>query len=264
MRRTRSSSVEATGSPIISDGEQRWSSFATYPITDTLAGTGLADNLAPTAASSSRSSPTATTASCPRLTGGPFRYKTYAADTLAKSIALRAQADEAGGHRAVDARAAVPARRTRSPATRASEFEEDLVDECEKDIRQAFEAGAARVSIDFTEGRLATRDDPRNPWTGRGHAAALHRAEQPGDRPLHRRRSARNIGIHTCPGGDRDSVHSADVPYSDLLPQHVRDQRRLLPHPAGQRARQGPGATSRSASTAATTPTAWRRCATSA
>jgi hypothetical protein len=37
---------EATGEPIISDGEQRWSSFATYPITDTLAGTGLADNLA--------------------------------------------------------------------------------------------------------------------------------------------------------------------------------------------------------------------------
>ena len=26
------------------------------------------------------------------------------------------------------------------------------------------------------------------------------------------------IGVHTCPGGDRDSVHSADVPYSDLLP----------------------------------------------
>ena len=27
-----------------------------------------------------------------------------------------------------------------------------------------------------------------------------------------------NIGVHTCPGGDRDSVHSADVPYNDLLP----------------------------------------------
>jgi methionine synthase II (cobalamin-independent) len=26
------------------------------------------------------------------------------------------------------------------------------------------------------------------------------------------------IGIHTCPGGDRDSVHSADVPYNDMLP----------------------------------------------
>jgi len=33
---------EATGSPIISDGEQRISSFATYPLADTLAGTGLA------------------------------------------------------------------------------------------------------------------------------------------------------------------------------------------------------------------------------
>ena len=38
---------EATGSPIITDGEQRVSSFATYPIADTLAGTGLATNLAP-------------------------------------------------------------------------------------------------------------------------------------------------------------------------------------------------------------------------
>src|SRR5919197_692591 len=37
---------EATGAPIISDGEQRRSSFATYAITDTLAGTGLADHLA--------------------------------------------------------------------------------------------------------------------------------------------------------------------------------------------------------------------------
>ena len=38
---------EATGSPIITDGEQRVSSFATYPVADTLAGTGLAPNLAP-------------------------------------------------------------------------------------------------------------------------------------------------------------------------------------------------------------------------
>src|SRR4051812_33370493 len=38
--------LEATGEPIVTDGEQRESSFATYSITDTLAGTGLADNLA--------------------------------------------------------------------------------------------------------------------------------------------------------------------------------------------------------------------------
>jgi methionine synthase II (cobalamin-independent) len=26
-----------------------------------------------------------------------------------------------------------------------------------------------------------------------------------------------NIGVHTCPGGDMDSVHSKDVPYEKLL-----------------------------------------------
>lgn len=38
--------LEATGETYVTDGEQRESSFATYPITDTLAGTGLAENLA--------------------------------------------------------------------------------------------------------------------------------------------------------------------------------------------------------------------------
>ena len=53
---------EATGSPIITDGEQRVSSFATYPIADTLAGTGLAPHLAP-GGNTSRSLPMATIAS---------------------------------------------------------------------------------------------------------------------------------------------------------------------------------------------------------
>jgi hypothetical protein len=48
-----------------------------------------------------------------------------------------------------------------------AQFEADLIAECTKDVRQAFDAGAARVSIDFTEGRLACRNDSRNPWTGR-------------------------------------------------------------------------------------------------
>ena len=86
-----------------------------------------------------------------------------------------------------------------------------------KDVQEAFAAGAARVSIDFTEGRLATRQDPRNPWTGRNmlpHFIELN------NRVLQRfsAEERAKIGIHTCPGGDRDSVHSADVPYSDLLP----------------------------------------------
>jgi 5-methyltetrahydropteroyltriglutamate--homocysteine methyltransferase len=28
----------------------------------------------------------------------------------------------------------------------------------------------------------------------------------------------RRVGIHTCPGGDRDSTHSADADYAELLP----------------------------------------------
>jgi 5-methyltetrahydropteroyltriglutamate--homocysteine methyltransferase len=28
----------------------------------------------------------------------------------------------------------------------------------------------------------------------------------------------KKIGVHTCPGGDRDSTHSADVDYAELLP----------------------------------------------
>src|SRR5215213_4010492 len=81
------SRMEAAGSPIVSDGEQRWSSFATYPFTDTLAGTGLAPHLAPGgqyfaifADGHHRQ--------LPRLTSGPFRYQTYAADSLAKAIPI--------------------------------------------------------------------------------------------------------------------------------------------------------------------------------
>jgi len=31
-----------------------------------------------------------------------------------------------------------------------------------------------------------------------------------------------NIGIHTCPGGDMDSVHSKEVDYAELLPSLFR------------------------------------------
>jgi methionine synthase II (cobalamin-independent) len=99
---------------------------------------------------------------------------------------------------------------------RASQFEDDIVNECEKDIRSCFDAGAAHVVMDFTEGRLAPRNDPRNPWTTRNlvpHVIEL-------DSRVFDRFSAterEKIGIHVCPGGDVDSVHSADVPYEELL-----------------------------------------------
>ena len=61
---------EATGSPIISDGEQRISSFATYPLAETLAGTGLADNLGPGGQYFAIFAD-ATTGSCPAWSGAP-------------------------------------------------------------------------------------------------------------------------------------------------------------------------------------------------
>ena len=207
--------MEATGSPIVSDGEQRWSSFATYPITDTLAGTGLAANLAGGgqyfaifADGHHRQ--------LPRLTGGPFRYKTYASDSLKKSIKLASKPMKQAII-APSMLALLYALKEELPGYSREQFEEDLTNECEKDIRGAFAAGAVRVSVDFTEGRLACRCDSRNPWTGAGmlpHFIELN------NRVLNRFSAdeRRNIGIHTCPGGDRDSVHSADVPYNDLLP----------------------------------------------
>jgi methionine synthase II (cobalamin-independent) len=208
---------EQAGSPIISDGEQRWSSFATYPITDTLAGTGLADHLAGDGGQFFAIFADGHNRQLPRLTGGPFRYKTYASDTLAKSAGYTDKPMK----QAVIAPSMLyllyPLEGEVSGYPK-EQFEKDLVDECEKDIRQAFAAGAARVSIDFTEGRLATRADPRNPWTGAG---LLDRFIEINNWVLDRftPEERANIGVHTCPGGDRDSVHSADVPYNNLLPK---------------------------------------------
>ena len=103
----------------------------------------------------------------PRLTGGPFRYKTFAADTLKKSIAMAYQADEAGGDRALHARPPVPAGPGGSRLLPGSSSRKTCATSASRTSGRAFAAGAARVSVDFTEGRLATRNDLRNPWTGR-------------------------------------------------------------------------------------------------
>lgn len=211
--------MEATGSPIVSDGEQRASSFATYPLTDTLGGTGLADNLAADGQYFAIFED-GHHRQLPRLTGGPFRYKTFAADYLERSIKMATKPMK----QAVIAPSMLALLYPLDgdvPGYSREQFEADLVDECETDIRKAFAAGAARVSIDFTEGRLACRNDPRNPWTGRGmlgHFIDLN------NRVLERFSAAerQDIGIHTCPGGDCDSTHSADVDYADLLPSLFR------------------------------------------
>jgi methionine synthase II (cobalamin-independent) len=207
--------MEATGAPIVSDGEQRMSSFATYPLTDTLAGTGLAEHLA----ADGQYFAIFTDGhhrQLPRLTGGPFRYKTYAAEFTEKAMKMATKPLK----QAVIAPSMLALLYPLDDEVKGysrDQFLSDLCDECEKDIRQAFQAGAKRVSIDFTEGRLACRNDPRNPWTGRkmlSHFVELN------NRVIDRfsAQERKNIGIHTCPGGDCDSTHSADVDYAELLP----------------------------------------------
>src|SRR3954468_21962300 len=76
--------LEEVGEPIVTDGEQRESSFATYPLTTTLAGTGLAENLAGDGQYFAIFDD-GHHRQLPRLTGGPFRYQTYASEFVEKN-----------------------------------------------------------------------------------------------------------------------------------------------------------------------------------
>jgi methionine synthase II (cobalamin-independent) len=206
--------LEETGEPLVTDGEQRESSFATYPITDTLAGTGLADNLAGDGQFFAIFDD-GHHRQLPRLTGGPFRYKTFASEFVEKNKAIAT-------HDVKQAVIAPSMLMLLYPLEEEIEgypreqFLDDLCDEVEKDIRQCFDAGAKRVSIDFTEGRLANKNDSRNPWTNKD---MLQEFIDLNNRVIDRfsPEERKNIGIHTCPGGDCDSVHSKDVPYEKLL-----------------------------------------------
>jgi methionine synthase II (cobalamin-independent) len=207
--------MEATGAPIVSDGEQRASSFATYPLTDTLAGTGLAETLA----ADGQYFAIFTDGhhrQLPRITRGPFKYKTYAAEYVKKAMAMAKKSLKQAVIAPSMLALLYPLDGEVAGYTR-EQFLEDLCNECEKDIRGCFAAGAKRVSIDFTEGRLACRNDPKNPWTGRGMLAQFIDLN---NRVINRFTASerKNIGIHTCPGGDCDATHSADVDYADLLP----------------------------------------------
>jgi methionine synthase II (cobalamin-independent) len=206
--------LEATGEPIVTDGEQRESSFATYNITDTLAGTGLADGLAGDGQFFAIFDD-GHHRQLPRITKGPFRYKTYASEYVAKNKQIATHPVKQAVISPSMMMLLYPLEGEIDGYPRDA-FLEDCVNEAEKDIRQCFDAGAARVSVDFTEGRLANKNDSRNPWTGKNMLQEFIDLNN----QLFARFTAderRNIGIHTCPGGDCDSVHSKEVPYEMLL-----------------------------------------------
>ena len=141
--------MEATGSPIISDGEQTKPSFATSPIH------GLS-NLAPDGVTIPFAD--GHTRQLPRLSAGPFRYSSYAASytVAAKRYAKRPV------KQAVISPSALSLLYPPSglPGYSQEEFLADLTREAETDIRRALDAGAHNVQLDFTEGRLAVKLDP--------------------------------------------------------------------------------------------------------
>jgi 5-methyltetrahydropteroyltriglutamate--homocysteine methyltransferase len=192
---------EATGSPVITDGEQTKPSFATYPIH------GLA-NLAPDGVTIPFAD--GHTRQLPRLVSGPFRYKTRAASYLEAAK----QYTRTPLKQAVISGSALSLLYPQSgiPGYSRAEFLADLVREAKADIRQCLEKGAYNVQVDFTEGRLSVKLDPSGGLLE--NFVNLNNQVLSGFSSEERQR----IGVHTCPGGDRDSVHSADVDYAGLLP----------------------------------------------
>ncbi|GAA2788533.1 cobalamin-independent methionine synthase II family protein [Kitasatospora paracochleata] len=194
--------LEALGCAVLVDGEQAKPSFATYP----LAGmTALAPDGAviPFADGHTRQ--------LPRLTAGPFRYGVRAENYLRDAIQRTAKPVK----QAVIAPSALsllyPADGIDGYSREA--FLADLADEAEADIRGCLDAGAHRVQLDFTEGRLALKLDPSGGLLD--DFVALN------NRVLERftEQERARLGVHTCPGGDQDSTHSLDVDYAGLLPK---------------------------------------------
>ena len=193
---------ERTGSPVITDGEQRkYHNFWTYSVD------GL-PNIAPDGFQIPFSA--GHVRRMPRLVRGPFRYLRRADTYL--DVAKRYTTTPL--KQAVISPSALsllyPAEEI--PGYSRDEFISDLLNEHVNEVQSCLAKGAHKVQVDFTEGRLAVKIDP----TGE----LLHRFIDLNNLALRRFSAAdrQRIGVHTCPGGDRDSTHSADVDYADLLP----------------------------------------------
>ncbi len=192
---------EATGSPVVTDGEQTKPSFATYPVHG-------ATNLAPDGIVIPFED--GHTRQLPRLTSGPFRYITYAANYLATAkkmtkLPIKQAVISASALSLLYTEPGIPGSK--------EEFLADLISEAEQDIRRCLQSGASVVQIDFTEGRLALKLD--------ASGQLLKQFIDLNNRVLARfsPEEKLKIGVHSCPGGDRDATHSAGVNYASLLPQ---------------------------------------------
>lgn len=192
---------EATGSPVITDGEQTKPSFATYPIQGMkeLSPEGV---VIPFADGHTRR--------LPKLTAGPFKYQTYSDSYVRKAKHLTSLPVK----QAVISASAISLLYPSEGIVDYSreQFIHDLVNEAAADIRRSLDSGAYNVQIDFTEARLSLKLDPSG--------GLLQSFIDLNNEVLSRftEEERKKIGVHSCPGGDHDSTHSADISYSGLLP----------------------------------------------
>jgi 5-methyltetrahydropteroyltriglutamate--homocysteine methyltransferase len=194
-------SLEATGSPRVSDGEQTKSSFVTYPLDglDNLAGDGITIPFED-----------GHTRQLPRLTGGPFHYSAYAGSYLPRARKFATRPLKQAVISASAMSLVYP--QTELPGYSREQFINDLVQQSVADIRSCIDNGAHHVQVDFTEARLAIKLDPSKgllqQFINLNNQVLSHFTDKERQR----------IGFHTCPGGDHDSTHSADVDYAELIP----------------------------------------------
>ncbi|MFJ2608079.1 cobalamin-independent methionine synthase II family protein [Streptomyces sp. NPDC091279] len=195
------------GCPVLVDGDQRKPNSLTYPVT------GL-KSLTPDGVTIPFAD--GHTRQLPMLTGGPFRYQVRA-DSYLRAARARTQ---------LPVKQAVVAPSLLSllyPAGGIDGYSReaflgDLVDEAEAEIRGCLDAGAHRVQLDFTEGRLSLKLDPSG--------ALLDDFVALNNKVLDRfsKDERARLGVHADPGADQGSSHSLDVDYAELLPRLFRLQ----------------------------------------
>src|SRR5947208_5860211 len=186
---------EATGSPVVTDGEQRkYHNFLTYCVYG-LPNTSADGFKIPFSDGHTRR--------MLRLTRGPFRYLRHADSYL--DVAVR--------YAHVPVKQAVISPSALSlmypaegfPNYPREQFIEDLLHEHETEIRRCLQKGAHKVQIDLPEGRLAGKMDPS--------ASLLTAFFNLKNSPLRRfsPEERGRMGVHPCPGAVSQARHSVKL-----------------------------------------------------
>lgn len=195
--------LEALGCSVISDGEQRkFDGFAHYCLhnSPSFSKEGLIVDF----------SDGHKRVFAPHLKRAPFKYEQTADEFLAFSIK----------HAAVKVKQAIISPSMLSlvypPAGLEGysheEFMADLIQQHVGEIRRCLDLGAHKVQIDFTEARLSLKLDPSgqllDSFVDLFNKCLVNFSDE----------DIQKIGVHTCPGADIDSTHSAEIDYKFLLP----------------------------------------------